>query len=252
MPVKVSHLTKIKVAAVNYLNTKPLLYGIKRSNFFNEIELFETFPAQVATLLLEGTVDVGLVPVATIPKLKESHIITNYCIGCDGPVASVCIFSDVPIEEVDTIYLDYQSKTSVELAKILLREHWKSNARTVYATGEDFREKIKGTTGGLVIGDRAFEQRLQSKYCYDLGEAWKAHTGLPFVFAAWVSNKILPEEFVEEFNAANGIGFKNLNYIVQENPNALLDLKEYYTRFIDYNLTQKTIKGMNTFLNKLY
>lgn len=248
MHVKVIHLTKIKVAAVNYLNTKPLLYGIKRSDVFNDIELIEAFPSKVAAMLLDGTVDVGLVPVAIIPQLSESHIITDYCIGCDGAVGSVCIFSDVPMEQVKEVYLDYQSRTSVELAKILLRGHWKSNARTVYATGEDFRGNIKGTTAGLVIGDRAFEQRFQSKYIYDLGEAWKAHTGLPFVFAAWVSNKRLSEEFLQSFNNANAYGLKHLDEVVSEADINSFDLKQYYTENINYILTDTKKNSMKQFL----
>lgn len=244
-------MTKIRVAAVNYLNTKPLLYGIKKSVFFNDIELVEAFPARVAEMLLDGSVDVGLIPVATIPKFRERHIITDYCIGCDGAVASVCIFSDVPIAQVKKVYLDYQSRTSVELAKILLRDYWKSNATIINATGEDFRTSIKGTTAGLVIGDRAFEQRLRSKYVYDLGEAWKRHTGLPFVFAAWVSNKKLPQQFIESFNAANSMGFNNLDEIIQENVNALFDLKEYYTNCVNYMFTPKNKKGLELFLGKV-
>ncbi len=242
---------KIKVAAVNYLNTKPLLYGIKKSDVFHDIDLVETYPSQVAQLLLDGYVDVGLVPVAIIPKLAESHIITDYCIGCDGAVASVCIFSDVPIEEVDTIYLDYQSRTSVELAKILLQEHWKSNARIIYATSDHFREQIKGRAAGLVIGDRAFEQRLKSRYIYDLGEAWKQHTGLPFVFAAWVSNKRLSDAFCTSFNSANSSGLQHLDAVVKENSFELFDLMKYYKMYIKYTFTQETKKGMQLFLKKV-
>jgi chorismate dehydratase len=251
LQTKVKHLMKIKVAAVNYLNTKPLLYGIKKSNLFNDIELIEDYPSQVAQKLLDGSVDVGLVPVAIIPQLVESHIITDYCIGCDGAVASVCIFSDVPMEQVETIYLDYQSRTSVELAKILLKEYWKSKAELINASSDDFREKIKGTTAGLVIGDRAFKQRLSSKYIYDLGEAWKAHAGLPFVFAAWVSNKELSPRFIDLFNQGNRIGLEELDEIVKQNVYTLFDLKEYYTKLIRYHLDDEKMKGMHLFLQKV-
>ncbi len=97
----------------------------------------------------------GLVPVAVIPQLPESRIITDYCIGCNGPVASVCIFSNVPMEQVKRVYLDYQSRTSVQLAKILLKEYWKSEAELVETKGDEYLSQIEGTTAGLVIGDRA-------------------------------------------------------------------------------------------------
>jgi chorismate dehydratase len=247
---KLNHLSKIKVAAVNYLNTKPLLYGIKNHPVINEIELYEAYPAMVAQMLLEGSADVGLVPVAIIPQLKEHYIITDYCIGCDGPVASVCLFSEIPIEQVTEVLLDYQSMTSVILAKILLKEYWHSDARLIEAKGEDYIKKIRGTTAGLVIGDRALEQRSVSKYIYDLGEAWKAYTGLPFVFAVWVSNKKLPEEFIEEFNQANEMGFKNLNDFIADYKNENIDVKNYFTKNIYYLFTTDMQQALELFLKK--
>jgi chorismate dehydratase len=241
------------VAAVNYLNTKPLLYGIKRSIVFNDIELIEDYPARVAQMVLDGSADVGLIPVAIIPQLKESHIITDYCIGCDGAVASVCIFSEVPIEKVENIYLDYQSRTSVLLAKILLKEYWKSDAAFIDAKGEEYRNEIKGSTAGLVIGDRALEQRLQSKCIYDLGEAWKAHTGLPFVFAAWVSNKKLPQDFIEKFNDANKFGLQHLKEVISENTSAsaLFDLNQYYNEKVSYVIDDLKRKALQVFLERI-
>ncbi len=248
MRAKINDLDKIKVAAVNYLNTKPLLYGIKRHAVLKQIDLIEVYPSKVAQMVLDGSADLGLIPVAVIPQLKESHIITDYCIGCDGAVASVCIFCNVPIEEITELYLDYQSRTSVQLAQILLKEYWKREVQIIKATSEDFRSKISGTTAAVIIGDRALEQRLQSAYIYDLGEAWKAFTGLPFVFAAWVSNKKLPNDFIAAFNEANGLGFNHLDEVIAENPFSGFDLKEYYTKYISYNFNTQKKEGIKTFL----
>jgi chorismate dehydratase len=239
------------VAAVSYLNTKPLLYGIKRHAVINEIELTEDYPSKIAQMLIDDEVDVGLIPVAAMLKLKQWHIVGDYCIGSEGPVASVCIFSQVPMEQIERIYLDYQSRTSVNLARILLREYWKKEVELVDATGEDFREEIKGTAAGVVIGDRALQQRLQSKYIYDLAEAWKLHTGLPFVFAAWIANKKLPDEFVTAFNEANSVGFQHLDEVIAENPYPFFDLEEYYKECISYKLDERKRRGMNLFLEKL-
>jgi chorismate dehydratase len=239
------------VAAVNYLNTKPLLYGVKKEDFISRIELIETYPAQVAQMVLGGSADLGLIPVAVIPSLPEHFIITDYCIGCDGAVASVCIFSEVPIEQVETVYLDYQSRTSVMLAQLLIREHWKLDVRFVAAESEDYRDKIKGTTAGLVIGDRALEQRKGTPYIYDLGTAWKEFTGLPFVFAAWVSNKKLPDDFVDAFNAANASGVGELSTVISEQDYPYYDLKEYYTRNISYDLNEAKRAGLQRFLTYL-
>jgi predicted solute-binding protein len=98
---------KIRVAAVSYLNTKPLIYGFEKGMMHDEIDLVTDFPASIADMLMRDEVDISLVPVATIPSLNEYHIITDYCIGTTGEVASVCLFSDVPLEEIQTILLDY-------------------------------------------------------------------------------------------------------------------------------------------------
>jgi chorismate dehydratase len=241
---------KIKVGAVSYLNTKPLIYGFELGEMKDEIELVIDYPAQIATLLQDDVIDIGLVPVATILSLKVHHIISDYCIGCDGEVASVCLFSDVPLAEIRSVYLDYQSRSSVELLKILLKEHWKITP-TLITGAQNFENEIKGNTAGLVIGDRAFTQRLKSKYMYDLGLAWKEMTGMPFVFAAWISNKKLPEDFITAFNEANMIGIKNLDEVISRNPYADFDMKAYYTKNIKFKMEPGMHAGMELFLNKL-
>jgi len=243
-------LEKIKVGAVSYLNTKPLLYGVKRSGILDRIELIEEYPSLIATMLLEDKIDVGLVPVAIIPQLKESHIITDICIGAEGAVGSVCLFSEVPIDQIERVLLDYQSRTSITLFKELIREYWKKDVEMVDAR-PGYQTEIKGTTAGVVIGDRAFEQRAISPYIYDLAEIWKKHTGLPFVFAAWVANKQLPEDFIAEFHKANEYGLQHLDGVIEENPYSLYDLRHYYTQNISYHLTDEKRKGLALFLEKL-
>ncbi|OQP59965.1 hypothetical protein A3860_35575 [Niastella vici] len=247
MPAKLNQLNKIKVGIVNYLNTKPLIYGIQQAAVASRLLLIEDYPANVARMLVEGTIDVGLVPVAVIPHLKEHQIITDYCIGCTGPVASVAIFSEVPIEKIEKVLLDYQSRTSVALAKVLLRKYWKI-APELVDTRSDYRASIKGTTAGVVIGDRALEQRKVSPYIYDLGEAWINFTRLPFVFAAWVSNKPLPQDFITDFNAANKEGLLHIDRAVAENPFPVFDLHAYYTQHISYELTPEKKMGLQQFL----
>lgn len=250
MRIKLKELDKIKVGIVNYLNTLPLIYGLKRDSVRNRMQLEGDYPAKVAQRLIEGNIDVGLVPVAIIPQLKEYHIVGNYCIGATGPVASVCIFSECPIEEIDTILLDYQSRTSVALAQVLLKHYWKLNP-VKKAAGKDFRNQIKGKTAAVVIGDRALEQNHISPYVYDLAETWQKLTGLPFTFAAWISNKRLPEDFIQEFDAANALGLQHIDEIVASHPYPHYDLKEYYTRNISYILDEPKRKAIKLFLEYL-
>jgi chorismate dehydratase len=167
-----------------------------------------------------------------------------------GEVASVCLFSEVPLHEIQTILLDYQSRTSVALLKVLIREYWKINI-VFKETCENYQSKISGTTAGLVIGDRALQQRKISKYIFDLGEEWKNFTGLPFVFAAWVSNKKLDDNFIEEFNNANKAGLSNLEKVVKENPFDTFDLHTYYKECISFDLDKNKKKGLELFLKKI-
>jgi chorismate dehydratase len=241
---------KIRVGIVNYLNTKPLLYGLQHSPLINDIVLVQDYPAEIAKHLQADTIDIGLVPVAVIPGLSNATITGTHCIGCDGPVASVCLFSEVPMAQVRTVLLDYQSRTSVELAKMLLREHWKIEPELIY-TKSDYQSDIKGTTAGLVIGDRALAQRGVSPFIYDLGETWKIHTGKPFVFAAWISNKELDPGFLKAFDEANALGVDNIANVLMEVSHPSFDLEAYYTQYIRYKLDEDKRQGLQLFLRKL-
>ena len=241
-------MKKIRVGIVNYLNTKPLVYGLEKSPVKDLVELSGDYPAKLAQQLIDDEIDLGLVPVAILPQLPEYHIVSDYCIGTEGEIASVALFSEVPMYEIKKVYLDYQSRTSVALLKYLMKEYWGINPEIVEASNEDYRAEIKGTTAGLVIGDRAFEQRKISTFIYDLGSEWRAITGLPFVFAAWVSVKKLPESFIELFNNANAMGLAHIDEIVAATPFELFDLARYYAFHVSYRLDERKKKGMSHFL----
>ena len=241
---------KIRVGAVSYLNTKPLLYGIENSPVIDEISLITEFPARIADKLANDEIDIGLVPVSMIPQMKEYHINTRFCIGCNGPVASVCLFSEVPIHEIEIVLLDYQSRTSVALAEILFEKHWKQKPVFVQSV-PDFPVQIRGNTAAVIIGDRALRQRSVSAYFYDLGEAWKQMTGLPFVFAAWISNKTLDSAWIERFGQANAYGIQSIPLLLEQITETFFDFKMYYTRYLSYDLDEEKKKGLDLFLKML-
>jgi len=241
-----------RIGAVSYLNTRPLLLGLEQSPLMDQMELVKDYPAAIAQQLLDGTIDMGLVPVAITPLLKEAHFVSQYCIGTEGEVASVAIFSEVPLEQVTHLYLDYQSKTSVRLAQILLKEYWKLEVELLTAS-EGYLNEIKDTIAGVIIGDRALKARTQFPYIYDLGSAWVAHTGLPFVFATWIANKHIPEAFMKAFDAANEFGLQHLDQVIAAIPanQQVYDLHQYYTHNISYHLTPSKRKGMELFLSSI-
>lgn len=235
---------------MSYLNTKPLIYGFEKGMMKEEVVLVMDYPANIASMLLKDEIDIGLVPVAILPALKEYYLISDYCIACDGEVASVCLLSEVPVNEIQTVLLDYQSKTSVALLKLLLKEHWNIKPKLV-DTVQGYELSISGTTAGLVIGDRALEQRNRSKYCYDLGQAWKELTGLPFVFAVWVSNKSMDKQFIKKFNMTNDLGITHIEEVIKLSNFLSFDLKLYYTKYIKYIIDNKKQNGLNEFLNRI-
>jgi chorismate dehydratase len=206
-------------------------------------------PADCARKLLKGEVDLGLVPVAIIPELKEAHIVSDYCIGADGPVESVCLFSDVPLEEIDTILLDYQSRTSVQLVQYLAVNKWNIQPKWESADA-DFINRIGEKTAGVVIGDRAFPLLEKYAHVYDLSAEWKKHTGLPFVFACWVSNKKLSDDFISEFEKAIELGLSQRDIAVEQMAHSNHgNLARYVQNVISYSLDEKKREAMKLFLN---
>jgi chorismate dehydratase len=226
--------------------------GLEQSDLMPQIELVKAYPAKIAQDLIDGTIDMGLVPVAITPFLKEAHFVSQYCIGAVAEVASVCIFSQVPMEQIEKVYLDYQSRTSVQLARILLSQYWHKEVEFVKAE-EGYIHQIEGATAGVIIGDRALAARSKFKYIYDLATAWIDHTGFPFVFATWIANKPIPDSFMEAFDTANAYGLQHLEEVIAGIPNEeqVYDLHKYYTENISYDFSADKRKGLDLFLSFL-
>lgn len=240
---------KLRVTAVSYLNTKPFIYGIFRSELSEFIDLSLDIPSVCAQKLASGAADLSLAPVAIIPDLPESYLISDFCIGATGPVKTVCLFSERPINEIKRLYLDFHSKTSATLVPLLCRHYWGIQPEFIPAY-EGFERRIGGETAGLIIGDRAIGREKDFQFVYDIGEAWINWTGLPFVFAAWVSRFPLDPEFVNRFNAALQFGISRipeLTKIIPAIPG--FDMEAYFQKNISYNLDSAKWNGLQRFLN---
>ncbi len=236
---------------MGYLNTKPLLYGLEHGQLSDQVELVLDYPANLVRLLQSNQIDIGLIPVGALPSLGDYHIISDYCIGTEGEVASVAVFSEVPMEEIDTVLLDYQSRTSVMLCKILFEKHWKKKVQFIDAKDESYIDNIRGNVAGLVIGDRALKIRDKFKFKFDLGLAWKEMTGLPFVFAVWVRKKEISGEFIPLFNEANGMGLSKINLIIDYNNESIYPMDMYFRKNISYRLTEGMRESMSLYLSFL-
>lgn len=236
-------MNKIKISAVAYTNTKPFIYGLEHSPVKTLIDLSLDIPSDCAAKLISGQVDVGLIPVAAIPDVPNAEIIADYCIGSIGAVNSVFIFSKVPVAEIKTVKLDRESRTSNNLAKVLLKFHWK--AEPVFTTD------LEAETDAMVlIGDRTFGKKADYAYAYDMGEEWMNFTGLPFLYAAWVANKPIPEDFKIIFNAALKLGLDQRGEVLKTLPSfPNFDVEDYLMHKLDFDLTAQKRDALTLFLS---
>lgn len=245
-------MQKVKISAVSYLNTLPFVYGLKHSGFLNsQIELSLDMPSACAEKLISRKADIGLVPVAVIPRLQAPEIISDFCIGAEGTVRTVLLVSDVPLNQIQTVLLDYQSRTSVKLVQVLAKYFWKIAPRFEHAQ-PGYESQIRGKRAGVIIGDRTFHLPRAFAQIFDLAEEWQKFTALPFVFAAWVANKPLAESFKNRFNAATRFGIKHITDVVNEyKKNGGLngvDLQAYFQENISYSLDEKKKLALKYFL----
>jgi len=220
-------MSTINLSAVAYLNTKPFLYGIYQHGLEKSIQINLDIPSVCAQKLSDGRANLGLIPVAAIPQIPNAQIITDYCIGTEGAVKTVCIYSHVPIEEVEMLYLDYHSRTSAALTRYLLANHWKVSPQILDAQA-GFETQISHQTAALIIGDRTI--------------------GLEEV-----STTDLTDAFLEEFNAALQTGINKRAQVAQmfqsSHPN--FSVYDYYHQYINYDLTPAKQKALQLFLQHI-
>lgn len=241
-------MKKIRISAVSYTNTKPFLYGIQHTDIINKIDLSLDMPSDCAQKLIDDKVDIGLIPVAATLSLPQWEIVSDYCIGAVGAVNSVFIFSNCEIQHVTKIQLDPESRSSNNLALVLLKNFWKIQPEQII-NAADYSHSDAVTTAFVQIGDRTFGKKDKFPFVYDLAEEWQKFTGLPFVFAAWIANKPIPPDFIEEFNQSLKLGLANRTELLKELPaRADFDLEDYLMNKLDFALTEDKKKALYLFL----
>lgn len=217
----------------------------------SRIDLQEDIPSICAQKLKYKQVDLALVPVALLSELPHYFIETDFCIGAFKKVDSVKLYSEVPLEHIESITLDYQSRSSITLTKVLCKFFWNISPKYVDAI-PGFENDTKHKNASVVIGDRTFDLNGKYNYEYDLAEEWFKFTGLPFVFAAWVSTEKIDGEFIEKFNGVLKYGVDHTGDAINENAGNLILIKEkaleYLTKRIDYRLDDDKKKAMDLFL----
>ncbi|MGE3275632.1 MAG: menaquinone biosynthetic enzyme MqnA/MqnD family protein [Vicinamibacterales bacterium] len=208
-------MSRVRLGAVSYLNTKPLVYGLdQRADLF---DVRFDVPAQCATLLHDGLVDIGLIPAIEYQR-GEYQIVPGVAIGSDGPIDSVALFSRVPLTGIRTLALDISSRTSVALTRILCARHWGIAPRFTPAEPR-LDAMLDRADAALVIGDNALwlDPAAHGVTKVDLGAAWREMTGLPFVYAVWTGRAgAATPDHVAALQAARDAGLGAIDAIARE------------------------------------
>ncbi len=253
--IKNYEMSKIRISAVRYANTYPLIYGLRESGIDKEAVIDIDHPADCAAKLASGKADIGLVPVAVLPTLESYNILSDYCIGTNGEVRTVMLLSNSPFEKINKIYLDYRSRTSVALTRVLAKNWWKRDF-IWESTGPGFDFMGVGDNEGLVIiGDQCFAMEESYKQRIDLGAEWRKFTGLPFVFACWASVKTLDKGFTERFNSALDYGINHTDEAAEKfgsmSSMPIETLRQYLKVNIDFHFNDEKKIAMHTFFSYL-
>jgi chorismate dehydratase len=229
-----------KLGAVSYLNALPLIH------FLEERPVLAP-PAPLVRLLRIGEVDIATVPIVTLFDNPQYSLVPGVCIGSNGPVKSVKLFFSSPeinVQNVRSIYLDMESKTSIELLKVLLQFKYGRNLDEI-----TFYHPLppREVEAKLLIGDKAMRE-IPDTPPLDLGAEWSSWTGLPFVFAAWISRHAeVSERAVEELCKARDLGVADIAAVIPKNPPMPAAHIEEYLKNLVYHLGPKEEEGMELF-----
>lgn len=241
---------KTRVSIIDYSNTIPFTYGLLRSKPLQSLASFSFgYPAQVAQMLCSDEVDLSIISIGAIPSIPDSQIISNYCISASQRVDSVLLCSNKPLDEISTITLDYQSRTTNILVQILAKYVW--NITPTFQMSEPGYELKDDSSAKIIIGDRALLNAHKFDFVYDLAKEWYDAFRLPFVFAAWVANKRLSSDFVEEFNAACKYGVEHIDdAIASMHQTFSFDIVNYLYHSVEFELSEQKRQSMELYFEK--
>lgn len=245
-------MNPIRITAISYYNTLPFIYGLTHSGLLSGYKLNLEVPSVSAKKIISNEAEIGLIPVGALPGISKYHLISNLCIGADKDVKSVLLLANVVLPAIKTIYLDTDSLTSVNLVRILAKNYWKIKPQ--WKSISELKGELTREEGMVLIGDKTFGLSGKYPFCYDLAGEWIKYTGLPFVFAVWISRKPLPVDFEESFQSALawGVEHREQSIVMAVNPHISdQELVSYLKNDISYNLDEQKKKGMEKFLKFL-
>ena len=244
---------RLRVCAVSYLNTTPLVWGMLHGPQRGLFDLDFQIPAACADQLASGAADIGIIPSFELTR-QSLEVIPGAGIACHGPVRSILLVSARPAGEIHRLAADSSSRTSVQLARVLLERRFAAEPELI-PHSPDLDAMLRIADAALIIGDPALriEPSRLPYYVYDLGKEWVEMTGLPFVFAVWAGRKsVITPGVVDAFQQSCRFGRERIEEIVavesgrREIPRDLV--REYLTHRIVHELGPRDYEGMDRFL----
>lgn len=244
---------KPRVCAVSYLNTAPLVWGALHGPQSGLLDLSFAVPSICADRVIEGDADIGIIPVIEMDRFGLDWV-SGIGIACRGPVRTILLIARVPFGQIRTLAVDSGSRTSVQLARIILAKKYGA-LPNVISMEPDLVRMLASADAALIIGDAALAlDPTEMEYpCLDLGEEWVNLTGLPMVFAVWSARpgQITPE-LAEAMRGSCHYGLGQLDAIIKEEaerrgfPEYLVH--QYLTRHVSYLLGEEEEAGIRLYL----
>ena len=240
---------KPSVAMVSYHNTAPFLFGLRKTGIINQIDLHLVKPSDCAAYFKSGIADIALVPIGSLYDYTNFEVFSSHCIGAEGSVRTVCIFSQLSLDLVDTVFLDSDSRTSVLLGRMLLE--WKYGRRFTFKEGLPEHMENYPNAAFLLIGDKVFSAEERFSMKWDLAEAWEEATGLPFVFAVWIKRSGFHTSFpLADFDAALAYGVGHIDDMLIESPD-LANFTDYFKENISYQFDERKKMALHQYFDGL-
>lgn len=250
-------MSRLRISAISYLNTAPLMWDFEHGAAGAEFDISYTIPSSCAEAIRTGTADVGIIPAAAYAVIPDLVIIPDVTIASKRAVRSILLVSKMPVEQIRTVALDTSSMTSVALARILFAK-WLGGPRTYAAMAPDLDLMLANHDAALLIGDPALQVDRTRYVTLDLAEEWVTRTGKSFVFAFWAirGQAVAGQDASAVAHAFrksrdHGLEPKNMEAIVQEwAPKLGLSaaaVRTYLTHNIHYYLDPPCLEGLKLF-----
>jgi len=244
-----------KIAAVSFLNARPITHGLEQGLGDDRFELSFELPSRCAELLERGEVDLGLIPSASYAAAAgEMRIVPGIAIAGFGPVRTVLLVGEVPWPEMKAIALDGASRSSAMLLRLLCKERGLT-PRFREVPHDEVLDAASGTTGALVIGDAGFAAAGRFPHIVDLGAAWRDVTGLPFVYAVLAGRPgaVGPDDIaVLQQSLAQGLASRATiaRAWSEAHGGDPADYERYLARDIRYTLGAEELSGLSAFFDR--